>query len=170
MKTNFTPKCTLLTLITFFSLSFTAINAQCVAPAMVWENAVLTSGTAGQPGAVYKFPSVTPGVDAMVYLQSLVGGATLTSIDDNTYGYSAAWQPVVRTPSVMGISSSYASFRIEFKDSATGTSHTFPCFGTTRFPASCTKTTTVAPPTSRWWPGLSGNPAGCSPPRRRRCS
>ncbi|WP_462254541.1 T9SS type A sorting domain-containing protein [Ferruginibacter sp.] len=128
MKTNSTLKCILFTLITIFSLSFTAVNAQCVAPAMVWKNAVLTSGTAGQPGAAYKFPSVTPGVDAMVYLQSLVGGATLTSIDDNTYGYSAAWQPVVKTPAVIGISTSYASFRIEFKDSATGANHTFPCF------------------------------------------
>ena len=128
MKTNSTLKCILFTLITIFSLNLTVANAQCVAPAMVWKNPVLTSGTAGQPGAAYKFPSVTPGVDAFVYVQSLVGGATLTSIDDNTYGYSAAWQPVVRTPSVMGISSSYASFRIEFKDSATGANHTFPCF------------------------------------------
>jgi Secretion system C-terminal sorting domain len=128
MKTNSTLKCILITLTIIFSLNFTAINAQCVAPAMVWQNPVLTSGTAGQLGAIYKFPSVTPGVYAEVTLEALVGGATLTSIDDNTYGYSAAWQPVVRTPSVMGISSSHASFRIVFKDSATGNNHTFPCF------------------------------------------
>jgi hypothetical protein len=128
MKTNSTLKCILITLITIFSLSFTAVNAQCVAPAMVWANPALISGTAGQPNAVYKFPSVTPGVYAEVTLEDLIGGATLTSIDDNTYGYGAAWQPVVRTPSVMGISSSYASFRVEFKDSATGNNHTFPCF------------------------------------------
>jgi Secretion system C-terminal sorting domain len=128
MKTNSTLKCILITLTTIFFLSFTAVNAQCVAPAMVWANPSLISGTAGQPDAVYKFPSVTTGVYAEVTLEALVGGATLTSIDDNTYGYGAAWQPVVRTPSVMGISSSYAKFKIIFRDSATGNNHTFPCF------------------------------------------
>lgn len=128
MKTNFTLKCMLYTLIIFLTFYPSVTNAQCVAPAMVWQNAVLVSGTGGQPGDVYKFPSVTPGVDALVYVQGLVNGATLTSIDDNTYGYSAAWQPVVKTPLTQGVSSSYVSFRIEFKNSSNSNNHTFPCF------------------------------------------
>ena len=128
MKTNFTLKCTLYTLISILILFPLFTNAQCVAPAMVWQNPVLVTGTAGQVGAVYKFPSVTPGVDALVSVQGLVNGATLTSIDDNTYGYSAAWQPVVKTPPTQGVSSSYVSFRIEFKDSTNSSNHTYPCF------------------------------------------
>lgn len=95
---------------------------------MVWHNAILIEGTAGQPGAVYKFPSVTTGVYAEVELLNLVGGATLTSIDDNTFGYSAAWQPVVKTHTAQVAASSYASFRIEFKNESDGSHHVYTCF------------------------------------------
>jgi hypothetical protein len=94
---------------------------------MTWQNSVLVSGTALQPGAVYKFPSVTTGVDAFVTVKALYNGATLTSIDDNTYGYSAAWQPVTRTPNVQGASESWVSFRIDFKNSDDGKDHKYNC-------------------------------------------
>jgi hypothetical protein len=128
MKTYFTSVCKIFTIF-FMLLVATAIaKAQCVAPAMVWQNPVLVSGTINQIGAVYKFASVTDAVDAYVTVKDINGGAALTSIDDNTYGYSAAWQPVIRTPYVQAISSSYVSFGVQFKDSATGNNHRFPCF------------------------------------------
>ncbi len=114
-------------LFAIFASSIGNIKAQCVAPSMVWQNPVLVSGTAGEINAEYKFPSVTPGVNAFVTVIDIVGGAALTSIDDNLYGYNAAWQPVVQTPLVQGASSSYVSFKIEFKDSADNQNHIFPC-------------------------------------------
>lgn len=127
MKRNstFVGKAALIVLI--FSLNFFIANSQCVAPAMVYQNAVLLSGTAGTIGATYKFPSVTPGVDAHFTITDIVGGASLTSIDDLTYGYNAAWQPVVKTPMLQGASESYISFLIEFIDSANGDKHKYDC-------------------------------------------
>ena len=98
MKKTSTLVCKLFTLFTIFLLNVFAVKAQCIAPLMVWKNAVLVSGTGGQIGAEYKFPSVIAGVDAFVTVKDIVGGAALTSVDDNTFGYSEAWQPVVKTP------------------------------------------------------------------------
>ena len=128
MKRNSTLICTVLCIILFTSLSFNKAEAQCVAPAMSWKNASLFSGTAGQVNAVYRFPSVTPGVNAFVTLTSKVAGSTLTSIDDLTFGYNAAWQPVVKTPSNQVASDAYVSFKIEFKDSADNQPHIYACF------------------------------------------
>ena len=128
MKTTSTLVCKLFTIFTVSLLNLFAVKAQCIAPLMVWKNAVLVSGPGNQIGDEYKFPSVIPGVDAFVTVKDIVGGAALTSVDDNTFGYSEAWQPVVKTPTSQGVSSSYVSFKIDFKDSATGSNHTFPCF------------------------------------------
>jgi len=128
MKTNFTLFIKSFAIAAVLFAMVSPAKAQCVAPAMVWQNPVLISGTAGQVGAKYKFPSVTAGVDGIIEVLAFNGGATLTDIDDNNYGYSAAWQPVVKTPAVQGASSSYVSFRIEFHDSATGNPHTYNCF------------------------------------------
>lgn len=111
-----------------FTLNFIGVKAQCVAPAMVFKNPVVIYGTAGEIGAQYKFPAVTPGVDAVFTILDKVGGATLTSIDDLTYGYSNAWQPVVKTPVTQGAGESYVSFRLDFLDAATGSYHQYNCF------------------------------------------
>ena len=108
--------------------AFTSAFAQCAPPSMTYANPVLVSGTAGSVNAKYKFPSVTNGVDAFFTITAKVGGATLTSIDDNTYGYSAAWQPVVKTPSNQGASESYIAFKLEFKNSSDGQNRVYDCF------------------------------------------
>ncbi|MEP7254739.1 MAG: T9SS type A sorting domain-containing protein [Ferruginibacter sp.] len=128
MKTNSTLACTVLSAVISLLLSFNTAKAQCVAPAMTYANSVLVSGTAGEVNALYKFPSVTPGVDAFITILSKVGGATLTSIDNNTYGYNAAWQPVVKTPATQGAGESYIGFKIEYKNSNNGSNHTYSCF------------------------------------------
>jgi len=102
------------------SLQLIIANSQCIAPSMIWKNSVLIADTAGTVGATYLFPEVTPGVHAHVTITAVVGGATLTNIDDVTYGYANAWQPVVKTPSVQGASESYISFAIKFYDNAGG--------------------------------------------------
>ncbi|MEP6712647.1 MAG: hypothetical protein ABJA37_09540, partial [Ferruginibacter sp.] len=87
MKKNFTLKCTVLFAVTiFFSFKINVAKAQLIAPAMVYANSQLVSGIDGQINATYKFPSVTPGVDAYITILDIAGGATLTSIDDNTFG------------------------------------------------------------------------------------
>ncbi len=127
MKTNFTNLKTLLIIITV-SIQVSIAKAQCVTPSMSWHNPVLIAGTAGQPGAEYKFPAVTPGVNAIVKILALNGGANLSNIDEDVYGYSAAWQPVVKTPTTSGASTSYVSFSVSFKDEATGAAHIYDCF------------------------------------------
>ena len=96
------------------SLQLFIAHSQCIAPSMIWKNAVLITDTAGAVGATYVFPEVTPGVHAHVSITDIVGGATLTNIDDTFYGYSNAWQPVVKTPTTQAVSESYISFSIKF--------------------------------------------------------
>ncbi len=129
MKSNSTFVIKALLAIVVFSLILLAAKSQCVAPAMVWQNASLTSpaATAGNVGATYKFPNVVSGVYAKVTITAVVGGATLTSIDDMTFGYSAAWQPVVKTPTVQGASDSYVSFQVEFFNTSDNSDHKFDC-------------------------------------------
>ncbi len=128
MKTNFTIfKAIALSAVYFLTLS--EADAQCIAPVMTYANPVLISGTAGQINSKYKFTSVTPGVDAIITIKGIVGGATLTSIDDNTYGYSAAWQPVVMTKTTLGTGESYVSFSIDFVETSNNNnSHLYNCF------------------------------------------
>ena len=124
MKKIITFLCKSLLTILLATCSFNSVKAQtCTSPTMSWKNPVLVSGTALQTNAVYKFQSVTPGVYALVTITGIVGGATLTSIDDLTYGYNAAWQPVVKTPTAQVAGDSYVSFKIEFKDSVNNNNH-----------------------------------------------
>jgi len=128
MKTNSTPLYLAFFAIVFSFLSISANGQQCVSPGMKFKNPVLIAGVANHIGATYRFPSVVAGVDAIVKVTGFVNGATLTSIDDNTFGYGDAWQPVVKTPTVQGAGESYASFKIDFVKSSDGTSHVFICF------------------------------------------
>ncbi len=85
------------------------------------KDPVLISGTDKQAGAQYKYESVAPGIDALVKIDSIVGGATINSIDDNTGsngGYIEGFQPIIT--SGMTIGSSYAVFSFNYK--VTGTS------------------------------------------------
>ncbi len=128
MKTKYTSIsklfCVLLSIVFFTNNT----KAQCDAPAMIWHNPVLISGTALQKGAVYQFPFVTAGVHANVTVVNFVGGAKLSEIDNTSFGYDAAFQPVVKTPENQGASSSFVSFKIEFVNSVDGSKHTFNCF------------------------------------------
>lgn len=72
------------------------------------------SGTNLEVGAVYRFTSVTTNVDALVKIDSLVNGAKVNKIDDNSNGtgYKAAFQPAVQSGNFIG--NSYAVFSIQF--------------------------------------------------------
>jgi hypothetical protein len=110
-------------------ISFAAVNTngQCYRPPLMFKNAVLQSGTAGQVNAVYRFPQVTIGVDAFVTILQRFGGASLSAIDNTTQGYSDAWQPLVSGPTSNG-SISYIRWRIEFRNATTGVPVNYACF------------------------------------------
>ena len=80
----------------------------------------LISGTALSAGAQYKYENVMPGMDAIVTIDSIVGGLVINTIDDNTganVGFLEAFQPIMTSGSSVG--DSYAIFRFNFK--VTGT-------------------------------------------------
>ena len=62
---------------------------------LVFTNPKLISGSQLQLHSVYQFKDVMPGIDANLSIDSLVGGATVATIDDNSdgVGYSDALQP-----------------------------------------------------------------------------
>jgi hypothetical protein len=85
----------------------------------------LVSGTALKLGAVYKFNNVMSGAYALVSIDSLVNGATVGTIDDNSsgLGYLEAFQPSVITPGLASglLHEAYAVFKISFYDNISQT-------------------------------------------------
>ncbi|MDQ6901829.1 MAG: T9SS type A sorting domain-containing protein [Bacteroidota bacterium] len=82
---------------------------------------VLISGTDKQAGAKYLYSAIAPGVDATLSIDSIVGGATINSVDDNTGtygGFPEAFQPIITSGNSVG--SSYAVFSFNYL--ITGTS------------------------------------------------
>ena len=104
-------------------------KSQCNAPTLTFHSPVLISGTDGQPGAIYLFQNVLPGVDAHIEVLGLYGGATLYNIDDTTgIGYYDAFQPYVgAAPS----DTSYIDWKITFKVSGTNDDTTLACLAVT---------------------------------------
>lgn len=86
-----------------------------------FKNAKLetASNTNLKKGAVYLFEDVMPGVDARLKIDSLVNGATVVKIDDNSngLGYKDALQPEIKSGNVIG--RSYAVFKITFYEANT---------------------------------------------------
>jgi hypothetical protein len=68
-------------------------------------------------GAIYLFEDVMQGIDARLKIDTLVGNAKVTQIDDNApgVGYKDALQPEIQSGNVIG--SSYAVFTISFYQS-----------------------------------------------------
>ncbi len=105
----------------FFFAAFALISAASFsqAPMFKFQGASLTSGTALTKGAVYRFPSVVPNVDALVTIKDIVGGIALTNIDRTADGYSEAFQPEYKLSS---LSNGYIDFEIEFVKPGTNSS------------------------------------------------
>lgn len=73
-----------------------------------------SSATHLKAGAVYLFEDVAPDTDARLRIDSLVGGAKVITVDDNSanVGYKNALQPEVQSGNIIG--RSYAVFTITF--------------------------------------------------------
>ncbi len=89
-----------------------------------FENYTVQSGTPGEVGTVYHFPDVFTDVDATITIDSLVNGARVGNIDDNSngLGYKGAFQPYIHSGGVIGYSYVVFSFRFYKK----GTTETAP--------------------------------------------
>ncbi len=81
----------------------------------------LISGKALQLGAVYRFDEIAPNTYALVTIDSLVNGAQVDEIDDNStnVGYTDAFQPRVNIPGLLNSFSheAYAVFEMAFYNS-----------------------------------------------------
>ena len=82
-----------------------------------FRNHTLISGTDRQTGAVYLFPSVRPGVDAIMTLTHISDGITVTEMDGSS-GYPEALQPtLVVNPFTTG----YLEMQFQFVIAGTST-------------------------------------------------
>ena len=92
------------------------------------EGATLEAGVDLQTGARYRFPDVFEGVDALVEVAAFNGGATLASLDNNSTGVTAAFQPVLLATSS---ATSSVDFDITFVEKGTTTpvAFDFKAFG-----------------------------------------
>lgn len=77
------------------------------------------STTALKVGAIYQFDDVMIGIDARLKIDSLINGAKVLKIDDNSggLGYQDALQPEVQSGNVLG--RSYAVFTVSFYNEGT---------------------------------------------------
>ncbi len=94
-------------------------SAESLFSQLVFRNPSRISGGNLQVGSVYRFSNVAANTDALVRIDSLVNGATVTNMDLANVGFDNAFQPTVR-PGNLGLS--YALFTISFVRSATTTS------------------------------------------------
>jgi Secretion system C-terminal sorting domain len=88
------------------------------------EECFLVSGVGNQIGNEYKFPSAISGVGAFVTVKEGAHFPVQTIILLVMAKHGNQW----KNPNVQGVSSSYVSFKIDFKDSADGHKHLFPFF------------------------------------------
>lgn len=124
MKT-FVPNCIKgLVILSGLVLATSLLFAQSVRPGLLsdglkFDNPQLVSGNDLSVGSVYLFTAVTTDIDATVRIDSLVNGATVHKIDDNSsgVGYTNALQPMVKTGNSTG--RSYAVFTVSFFKSGT---------------------------------------------------
>ena len=100
--------------------SLTTVNSG-PAPEVVFGNPVLTSGTANQQGAVYRFANVFPGVDAEVKLKKFSRpDIVMLNVDLPSMGWGKAFQPQFGLPGlVQPFQNWYIDFEMTFYDGGT---------------------------------------------------
>jgi len=81
-----------------------------------FSNPTLISGTDLQPGAIYEYTNVAPGIDGTVEILGFTNGGSIANID-NDAGLTEYFQPEF-IPNPAGGSS--AAFRVSFVNAATG--------------------------------------------------
>lgn len=96
------------------------------------SNPVLTSGIEKQVGAKYLYQGVAPGVDVTVSIDSIVNGAVINVLDDNTGangGFMEAFQPQITSGPNVG--KSYAVFTFKYLIAGTSVPYSLNVFNLT---------------------------------------
>jgi hypothetical protein len=124
MKTIVPSFISRLTLVFFLTISLVAANGQ--NQELIFTNSTLSTAanTAGKDGAIYRFPTVKTGVDAMVkILGRSDNNVKLMDIDLTSSGFSNAFQPEVQysNGSVNASATWYMEFEITFVIAGTST-------------------------------------------------
>jgi hypothetical protein len=114
MKTNFIPSILLCAKAILLSSFLFAQSG----PSYRFENSSLISGTDKQVGAIYRFPTVKTGLDALVEITSISSGVSLNKIDRTADGYSEAFQPEIK---INGLTNGFIDFKITFVTANTST-------------------------------------------------
>lgn len=83
-----------------------------------FDNATLISGSAGQVGAIYRFLSVTSGVNAEIEIVTNLN-ANLVNFDQSTSGTSQNFQPQIEAVD-KNAAEAYIDFEVRFLDSLSG--------------------------------------------------
>jgi Secretion system C-terminal sorting domain len=102
-----------------FVITLLISSLQLVFSQVKFTTGALESGTNKEAGAVYRFKSVLPNVDALITIDSLVNGASIVDIDQSGYGFEDAFQPRIQSG---GNGVSYGVFTIRFVQANSTTS------------------------------------------------
>src|ERR1700712_1112733 len=113
-----------------------AANAQQTSQELVFKNSTLQSGTAGANNAVYRFPSVMTGIDALVKINNRSSSMVrLVTIDLTTTGFEKAFQPQVTygsdNTSPAGNTDWWMEFQISFVQAGTNVAANIASFNVT---------------------------------------
>jgi hypothetical protein len=115
--------------------SFSVLNAQTTAKELVFQNGSLVSGVAGTDNAIYRFPSVMSGVDAMVKINGRSSAMVqLVSIDLTNTGFDKAFQPQVtygNNTSPAGNTDWWMEFQVSFVKAGTSSAVPVSAFSVT---------------------------------------
>lgn len=135
MKKSVHNKNYLYTLLAALLLVFQA-NAQTTdfqeIPEMVFMNPKLVSGTANKQGAVYRFSAVAKDMDCIVKLVKFSGSnVVMKTIDNNTYGWSKAFQPEFGVKTVKPNQTWWIDFQMTFVETGTNKPVTADAFQAT---------------------------------------
>ncbi len=114
-----------LTIIFLIAGFYSVANAQDNSTELVFKNPVLLSGKEGKDKAVYKFPSVMTGIDALVTINDRSSDkVSLVNLDLSNTGFDKAFQPQVtygNNTSPAGNTDWWMEFQITFVNSNTST-------------------------------------------------
>ncbi|HQU56662.1 MAG TPA: T9SS type A sorting domain-containing protein [Chitinophagaceae bacterium] len=127
MKTILPNRKNFLILIIAFLMSCVIVKVQAqsgsgnLTNGLKFDSYSLISGQDLKKGAQYLYTKVNDSTDAIVSIDSLVNGAKVAKIDDNSNGtgYKDAFQPAIKSGNVIG--DSYAVFGIHFFRTGTNT-------------------------------------------------
>jgi hypothetical protein len=126
MKQFYTKRIIIRSILSLAIILFVAASyAQTLIPHLSFRNPVLVSGTDKADNAVYRFPTVTAGVDAIVKINGRSStNVVLSDLDITNTGYDSAFQPLVNYTNGSSIKNGvttdwYMEFQISFVTSGT---------------------------------------------------